>query len=233
MNFNNATMRTLTTLLRQNRILLSFLFCLAFIRLFVADWYGVPSGSMYPTLLIGDRVISNRMAYDIRLPFTETILLRLHEPRRGDIVTFMSPDDGMHLVKRIVAIPGDTVSMRNNILEINGVRAAYGEADPDIAGHRVPGYDDEQIVREERIFGEDHAILLMPGRKAFRDFGPVTIPAGEYVVLGDNRDNSKDSRYLGFIRRGLLTGRVTRVAFSFDPDRGYRPRWERFGVATE
>lgn len=231
--FDDVTMRKGMKLLRQNRLLLLFLVFLLAVRLFVVDWYGVPSGSMYPTLLIGDRVVSNRMAYDVRLPFADTVLLHIDDPRRGDIVTFISPDDGLHLVKRVVALPGDVVSMRNNILEINGIRAAYGKPDPEVADHHVPDYEGKQEVIEESILGQERAILLMPGRKAFRDFGPVTIPAGQYVVLGDNRDNSKDSRYLGFIRRGLLTGRVTRIAFSFDPDRAYRPRWERFGAAPE
>jgi signal peptidase I len=215
-------------LIAGNKTFLIFLFGMLVVRSAVADWYDVPSGSMYPNLMIGDRVVSNRLAYDVKLPFTDVIVKRLADPRRGDIVTFTSPEDGTRLVKRIVAVPGDVVEMRGERLTINGVAATYDEAAGAVAQHVTPDYGGRQSVLNERVLGQQRAIIVMPERPARRDFGPLAVPDGQYLMLGDNRDNSKDSRYIGFVRRELITGQVRRVAFSLDADRHYAPRFERF-----
>lgn len=218
-------------LIADNKGFLFFLFAMIIVRSAVADWYGVPSGSMYPTLLIGDRILSDRLAYDVKIPFTDVIVKHLADPRRGDIVTFTSPQDGVRLVKRLVGLPGDVVEMRGEELVINGVKASYGAADGAVATHLTPDYAGEQLVLTEQILGSRRPIIVMPQRMALRTFGPVTVPPGQYLMLGDNRDNSRDSRYIGFVKRELITGRVQRVAFSLDTARFYLPRIDRFGAA--
>lgn len=215
----------------ENKGFLFFLFGMVVVRSAIADWYGVPSSSMYPTLMIGDRIISDRLAYDIKIPFTDVIVKHIADPQRGDIVTFSSPEDGVRLVKRVVGVPGDVVEMHDEQLMINGVRASYDPATGDTATHLTPNYEGEQRILNEQIFGKQRPIIVMPGRAAMRSFGPVTVPQGEYLMLGDNRDNSKDSRYIGFVKRELLTGQVKRVVFSLDTDKYYLPRVERFGTA--
>lgn len=218
-------------LIADNKGFLFFLFAMIVVRSAVADWYGVPSGSMYPTLLIGDRILSDRLAYDVKIPFTDVIVTHLADPERGDIVTFTSPQDGVRLVKRLVGLPGDVIEMRGEELIINGVKASYGPAAGKLASHLTPDYAGEQLVLSEQILGSHRAIIVMPQRPALRSFGPVTVPAGQYLMLGDNRDNSRDSRYIGFVKRELITGRVTRVAFSLDTAKYYLPRIDRFGAA--
>ena len=223
-------MRRIKQLVTDNKGFLLFMFGMILVRSAVADWYGVPSGSMYPTLMIGDRIVSNRLAYDVKLPFTDVVLKHLADPQRGDIVTFTSPEDGERLVKRLIALPGDVVEMRGEELIINGVKAAYAEATGDEVQRITPDYAGPQLVLTEQLLGTRHPIIVMPERQALRDFGPVTVPAGQYLMLGDNRDNSKDSRYIGFVKRELITGKVFRVAFSLDTDRYYMPRTDRFGA---
>lgn len=226
-------MLRLRKLIADNKGFLFFLFGMIMVRSAIADWYGVPSGSMYPTLMIGDRIVTDRLAYDVKLPFTDVILRHLADPKRGDIVTFTSPEDGNRLVKRLVAIPGDVVEMRGEQLIINGVQASYGQPGSDVLAHLSPDYAGPQLVLTEQILGSRRPIIVMPERKALRSFGPVTVPSGQYLMLGDNRDNSKDSRYIGFVKRELITGQVKRVAISFDANHYYLPRVDRVGVALQ
>ena len=221
----------LKKLLSGNKDILFFLIGMIIVRSAIADWYSVPSGSMYPTLMIGDRIIANRLAYDLKIPFTDVILLHLDDPERGDIVTFISPDDGNRLVKRVIGLPGDVIEMRNEKLVVNGIDASYAAAEGDIATQLTPDYSGRQLVLNERLLARQQQIIVMPERGAIRSFGPVTVPEGEYLMLGDNRDNSRDSRFIGFIKRESLTGRVRHVAFSLDAERYYLPRPARFGAA--
>lgn len=220
-------------LLADNKGFLLFVAAMILMRSALADWYLVPSSSMYPHLLEGDRVIANRIAYDIKVPFTDVILKQVADPQRGDIVTFLSPEGGTRLVKRVIGLPGDVVEMVDEKLIINGVPADYAEVtDPDPA-HLTPSheYAQAQLVFTESLGDLQHNIIVMPDRRAMRSFGPMTVPAGEYMMLGDNRDNSNDSRYYGFVKRELITGRVSRLMFSLDSNRYYLPRLERIGAS--
>jgi len=216
-------------LCRENKGFLAFLLGMLLFRSAIADWYVVPSGSMYPTLLIGDHVMANRLAYDVKLPFTDVILRHNADPVRGDIVTFTSPADGVRLVKRLVAVPGDVVEMRDERLTINGVALEYQpfKAHAEL----TPDYTGQQVVFNENLLGKNHAVIQMPERISIRSFGPVKVPDGQYLMLGDNRDNSADSRYIGFVKRELITGQVTRVLYSLDEKNYYLPRLNRFASA--
>jgi len=197
----------------------------------VADWNHVPSGSMKPTILECERILVNKLAYDLKVPLTTWHVVEWGQPARGDIVVFNSPRDGARLVKRVIGLPGDTVELRNNRLIINGEPARYAPPD-EPTGPTAP--DAEMAgceLARERLGGLDHAVMAIPGTPALRSFGPVVVPAGRYLVLGDNRDNSADSRYFGFVERRAIVGRASTVVVSFDPDRHYRPRFDRWFTA--
>ncbi len=198
------------------------------LRSAVADWNDVPTGSMEPTILPGDRIFVNKMSYGLRVPFTTTWVAQWSEPRPGEIVTFLAPDTGTRLVKRIVAGPGDTVELRNNHLIVNGAAMSY-RALPDTALAEIDaGRRGAHEFALELLAGRSHAMAVTPSVRAMRSFGPVTVPVGNYFMLGDNRDVSGDSRYFGFVARERITGRAPAIALSLDPDRWYAPRFGRF-----
>ena len=213
--------------IRQNRGFIAFLLCFGLMRGAVADWNPIPSGSMRPTLLEGDVVLVNRLAYDLKLPLTDVILARLGEPRRGDVVTFNSPANGTRLIKRVVGLPGDVLEMRNEKLIINGQPLHY-EGAQSIREQLAFGEQVDGISATENLTGREHRMQVLPAVNARRNFAPVTVPAGQYFMLGDNRDNSEDSRYIGFVPREKLIGRAHRVLVSADILDKWQPRLSRF-----
>jgi len=204
-----------------------FVAVLAPLRSAVVDWNWVPSGSMKPTILVGDLVLVDKLAYGLRVPFTTRRLATWAEPARGDIAILFSPRDGERLVKRVVGLPGDTVEMRGDVLYVNGVRQGYSVQDPGPYLREFPE-DRSPVVAVERLGGRDHLIAVLPGRPALRTFGPSHVPSGRYFVMGDSRDNSADSRFFGPVARGDIVGRATRVLASFDTSRCLLPRLGRF-----
>jgi signal peptidase I len=220
----------MTHWIRQNRGFLVFLLLLGLFRTAVADWNPIPSGSMHPNILEGDVVLVNRLAYDLKLPLTDRVIMSLKNPQRGDIVTFTSPRDGMRLIKRIVAIPGDRIAMLDKQLIVNGERASYVTLEPE-AGREALDAPWKAELYMEQLAGEKHAIQLLPGTVARDGFEALTIPEGQYLMLGDNRDNSADSRYIGLVPRRLLIGKAVRVLLSVDILGAWLPRLERFGQA--
>ncbi|MEJ2088373.1 MAG: signal peptidase I [Gammaproteobacteria bacterium] len=220
----------LTKIWRDWRGFALFIVVMLVFRSAIADWNQVPSGSMLPTILVGDRIIVDKLAYDLRVPFTLKRLLRWHEPARGDVVTFPSPEDERLLVKRIVGIPGDVVELKNNVLIINGERASYT---PIEQSELVDAPIDEAFryrFYKESVLGNERMIMLHESRytSSASSYGPVTVPQGHYLMLGDNRDNSRDSRVIGFVSRDRILGRAESIAFSLDYDHYYQPRTERF-----
>ncbi len=214
--------------LKQNRGFLVFLVCFAFFRSAMADWNPIPSGSMRPTLLEGDVVLVNRLAYDFKIPLTDISLLELGDPKRGDVVTFTSPSDGTRLIKRLVALPGDVVEMRDERLTINGVAAEYADFQT-VEERSELGSPQSALRGMERVAGSARAIQFLPGGRAMRSFGAVVVPKDSYFFLGDNRDNSADSRYIGVVPRQRLIGRAHHVLVSADITDNWLPRPERFG----
>jgi signal peptidase I len=194
----------------------------------IADWNDVPTGSMKPTILIGDRIFVNKLAYDLKVPFTSTRLVTWDDPERGDIVICWSPADGARLVKRVVGVPGDVIQMKNGSLIINGQKRGY-ESTARSGFTRALGSETNQYrFFTEDLTGHRHTVAETPGKNAIRNFGPVTIAAGQYFMMGDNRDNSADSRYFGFVPRTDVVGRVEGIAFSLNYEDHYKPRWWRF-----
>ncbi|MBP7828781.1 MAG: signal peptidase I [Kiritimatiellae bacterium] len=194
----------------------------------IADWNHVPSGSMKPTILECERILVNKLAYDLKVPLTTRHLAEWGQPARGDIVVFNSPRDGTRLVKRVIGLPGDVIELRNNRLIINGESVPYERADERTGAFLSAAERAEGELARECLGGLDHTVMAIPGTPALRSFGPVAVPEGRYLVLGDNRDNSADSRYFGFVERRAIVGRASAVVVSFDPDRHYRPRFGRW-----
>lgn len=213
---------------QEVRPILVMLLVLCSIRSSLADWNDVPTGSMKPTILEGDRVFVNKLAYDLKVPFTTWHVAEWGNPRRGDIVVFYSPKDETRLVKRVVGLPGDTIELRDEHLIINGKPVEYAPAGTGIA---EPLSAEEQLQSQfatEQLPGHTHALMVIPGFPAKRSFDPVKVPAGQYFMMGDNRDNSFDSRYFGTVDRQRIVGQATDVVLSLDKTEGWLPRLGRF-----
>lgn len=201
------------------------------IRTFLVEAFKIPTGSMERTLLVGDFLLVNKAVYGAQVPFTGIRLPAFDNPERGDVVVFEYPlDRSKNYVKRVVGLPGDTLTMRNGELYVNRERE-----DEEYVQHTQPGadYHDPQFDWQKEY--------LAPGvdRSTYHatrdDWGPIVVPDGKYFVMGDNRDNSQDSRYWGFVDAGLIKGRPLFIYYSFDRSK-LRPmpwltevRWERVG----
>jgi signal peptidase I len=219
----------LRTFWAESRTIVIFLIVMILFRSAIADWNQVPTGSMKPTILEGDRVVVNKLAYDLKVPFTSWEVGHWADPSRGEIVTFYSPKDEKLLIKRVIGTPGDTVSMRNNQLYINDEAATYDALDGEIV-HQLDLYQRHRhAFFFEKYDGDRHPVMLKPSPPNNNNsFGPIEIPDNFYLMLGDNRDNSADSRAIGLVSRDRITGRAHTVAFSVDYEDYYLPRIDRF-----
>jgi signal peptidase I len=183
---------------------------------------------MWPTILEGDRIFVDKLAYGLRLPFSRLWLSEGDDPERGDVITFASPKDGSRLVKRIVGVPGDRISMSDNRLSVNGQPVDYDET----RALRVRGLQEGQELRMrvavEALPGHEHEVAFTDGSFTRQSFPEIVVPEDHYFFLGDNRDQSFDSRYMGMVERDDIYGRVTHIALSVDPERSYLPRFERW-----
>lgn len=194
------------------------------IRSFIVAPFKIPSSSMVPTLEVGDYLFVLRYTYGFRIPFTDTQLMP-RQAHRGDVAVFVFPEDkSKDYIKRIVGLPGDVITYRENRLFINGKEMPLEEK-----GMRTyflgDGSADASGLYEENLDGVKHEVL----RKHFsiRD-GEWTVPADMYFALGDNRNNSRDSRFWGFIPQSYMVGRAAIIWWSWDHERN-APRWERLG----
>ena len=218
-------------------------------RLTAVDWFDVPSGSMEPTVMTGDRIVVNKSAFGLRVPFTKsTWIMRWGTPNRGDMVVAYSPDEGdeVRIVKRIVAIPGDTIQMIDGRLHINGIAPEMTH----LEASEFPAMDQVAASKmdffTETVDGDSHAVMFNQGRGGIRDFPAIKVPEDQYVIIGDNRDNSKDARgwnaaqtklpdgsiqqTIEFTDIDRIQGRAFAVAFSLD---NWVPRWGRFFKGLE
>lgn len=200
-----------------------FIFFMVLFRSAVADWYLVPTGSMKPTILEGDYVLTNRLAYQLKLPFTDTVLASWDAPRRGDIVVFDSPADGTRLVKRVVGLPGDRVAMLHNRIFINGEEVSYQGMNQQQAREVWPQHP--PLLLQERLGQVDHTVAVHDDRYSpYQSFPERVIPEGHYFMMGDNRDNSGDSRIFGTVDSHLIAGKADYILLSLDWGKSYLPR---------
>jgi len=176
-----------------------------FIRTFVIQAYKIPSGSMKPTLQIGDHILVSKFNYGVKLPFLRSTLIPIGTPKRGDILVFIYPEDrSKDFIKRLIGLPGDTIEIRNKKILLNG----------------LPSNDTHGVYVDN---------LIIPGSVQPRDnFGPVTVPEDSIFVMGDNRDESYDSRFWGFVKMKDVLGKALIIYWSWNHDDTW-VRWGRIG----
>lgn len=208
--------------------MLTMLLVMFAFRSAIADWNDVPTGSMNPTIMEGDRVFVNKLAYDLKIPFTTHRLAKWSDPKRGDIVVFFSPVDEIRLVKRVVGLPGDRIELKNNQLLVNGAPTQYELLDQKVINEIPAAQQAQHHFATEVLAEHPHPVMATPSKPAPRSFGPITVPAGHYFMMGDNRDNSFDSRFYGCVDRERIVGRASAVVISLDREDYYLPRWHRF-----
>ena len=209
---------TLIKLWKSNKTFVLFMVLMFVFRSSLADWNAVPTGSMKPTIIEGDRILVNKLAYDVHLPFTDISVFTVSNPVRGDIVIFDSAVSKIRLVKRVVGEPGDKIELKANVLYINGERLSYENVE----------FGKGLIDQKEDLVGVEHLIRVNRFGSAYSSFAPIVVPQGYYFVLGDNRDNSADSRAIGLIPRSEIVGRTNSVVMSLNYDNYYLPRADRF-----
>ncbi|HET7674690.1 MAG TPA: signal peptidase I [Gammaproteobacteria bacterium] len=196
------------------------------VRSFIVEPFHIPSGSMIPTLMIGDFVLVNKFDYGIRLPLSHAKIISIGEPQRGDVAVFRFPKNpNVDYIKRIVGVPGDHIEYRNETLYVNGKRVE----DTPLGWYSGP-HVAEARVGIEHLDGVDHKILTMPNVQGKE--GSWVVPPHEYFAMGDNRDNSFDSRYWGFVPEKNLIGKAFIIWMNWD---GYpsMPMWSRIGTAIK
>jgi signal peptidase I len=223
------------------KALLSALLFFIFLRTFILEAYRIPSGSMIPTLLVGDWLFVNKLVYGPHIPFTNITLPGYKDPQRGDVVVFKSPDQkdqpwdpNPTLVKRLVGMPGDTIYMRKGILYRNGAvsKLNFPASDPNQAFDSVDPLFDWQKAAGLKAsrFG------AAPDQPTHDNWGPLVVPPKHYFMMGDSRYNSKDSRYWSFVPRENIRGQPMFVYYAYNADDSDRPlpfitdiRWRRIG----
>jgi signal peptidase I len=210
------------------------------LRSFLVEPFKIPSGSMMPTLLIGDFILVNKFTYGIRLPVLDKKIIEVGEPERGDVIVFRFPEDpSIDYIKRVVGVPGDTIGYRDKTLFINGKPAPQipvGFYQGSGSGAAMTG----ALESVERIGNLEHSVLInrqapdhsLNCQRLSR--GPVTVPEGHYFAMGDNRDNSRDSRCWGFVPEQNLVGKAFGIWMSWDLNRsGFPIAWERLGEGID
>jgi signal peptidase I len=198
------------------RFFLPVLMLILGVRTCLAEPFRIPSGSMVPTLLVGDYILVNKFSYGVRLPVLNTKVLDVGEPVRGDVVVFRAPwAPGETWIKRVVGLPGDEVTYRNKTLYINGEEMAQVDVGA-YTGPLEPQHDMASAeLRTEQLGRVEHKIMALPMRRNGAE-GTWTVPAGQYFMMGDSRDNSLDSRYNGFVPEENLVGKAFLIWMNFD-----------------
>lgn len=210
--------RLLTTI-KNNLGFILILTMLFSIRSSLADWYHIPSGSMQPSIEIGDRVLVDKTAYRLEFPFTNILLSQTGQPGHGDIIVFESAAAKERLIKRVIGLPGDTISMQDHRLKINGKSLTYSAKD--------------NYLLETDLHGHTYTIAIDSVAGPLANFSSVTVPEGFVLVLGDNRSHSADSRVHGLVPVSEIKGQAKRVVISLDKHNYYLPRsgriWQSLG----
>lgn len=212
-------------LVEYSRSFFPVLLLVVVVRSFFFEPFRIPSGSMIPTLLVGDFIFVNKYTYGVRLPVLHSKVLELNEPQRGDVMVFRFPSDpSINYIKRVVGLPGDVVIYKNRRLFINGEQVAL---EP-ISQGRGSGAAQMGV---EQLGDARHLIRVEPARVS-RGEGRYEVPQGHYFMMGDNRDNSQDSRFrpVGFVPEANIVGKAVRIWMSWDFTNP--PRWARIGEAV-
>jgi len=227
-------------LVEYSRSFFPVILAVLLLRSFVVEPFRIPSGSMMPTLLVGDFILVNKFSYGLRLPVLNAKVLPLGEPERGDVVVFRFPqNESIDYIKRVVGVPGDQIYYRNKTLYVNGEPIRQIALPPYVGEGAGKGHTGALRAVED-IDGIEHDILInprtgdLPGGCAVLASGPVNVPDGSYFVMGDNRDNSNDSRCWGFVPEANLVGRAFAIWMNWDGQReGFPIAFDRLGHLIE
>lgn len=232
--------------LKESAVSLAIALAVVFsIRSSIVESFKIPSGSMIPTLVIGDYIFVNKFAYGLRLPFTDVFVTEKTRPGRGDIIVFRFPkDESIDFIKRVVGLPGETIEVRDKVLYVNGEPMPQTQLPKDRADKKIADGDlDDPKYRfvqpaffRERLGAVEHTMLIDRGNPMLPSFGPITVPADSFFVMGDNRDVSNDSRFWGFVPRANIKGRAFVIWMTTWVDFGekfYRFRVDRVGRGLE
>jgi len=213
-------MRHFSVFWQENKKFMLILLTIVCFKSAIADLNSISGRSMQPTLLDGDKVWVNKLAYDIKIPLFGISVAEISHPERSDIIIIDSEVAGKRLVKRVIGLPGDVIYMRNNTLIING----------EVADYTIIGSEGGNITVSEQLFKHSHQTMVsgVMANYSTRNYGPAEVPPGQFFVLGDNRDNSADSRVYSFIPRDQIVGRSSSVVFSLDSEHNFKPRTNRF-----
>jgi len=223
-------------LVEYSRSFFPIILIVLLLRSFLVEPFRIPSGSMMPTLLVGDFILVNKFSYGIRLPVLNKKVIELGEPARGDVVVFKYPQNpAVDYIKRLVGVPGDTIAYRNKILYVNG--EPQKQTPLGIYTGVGSGAHQTGALKNLEALGEvEHDVLVNPRVPDFGfgcqvlHRGPITVPEGYYFAMGDNRDNSNDSRCWGLVPEENLVGKAFGIWMSWDGNRsGFPIAWERLG----
>ncbi len=232
---------------KENKGFFGLLILIVTVKSSIIDWNYVPTGSMRPTLADGDQIIINKLAYDITIPLTYKSLYKISDPKKGDIVVFDTAKQDVRMVKRVLAVPGDKIKIRKNKVYINDKELEYAEdfnsefldsvfkpldkSDKETYKKNNLSIDKMAVkYQTETLNGIKHGIRLEEGVQKIGSLGlkEMIIPENNYLMIGDNRNNSLDSRYWGLVERHEIVGKVNHVVFSLDQDHWLKPRIDRF-----
>ena len=222
------------------------------LRSVAIDWYRVPTGSMKPTIFEGDFIVVNKLAWDLKVPFRTEHISEWGDPQRGDIVVFKNPEGNDRMVKRVIGMPGDELRIIGEQIWINEQLISYyplpksrfpalneqDRASHTVAAEQLPAdladnsaSDNEQSQPEQAAIV--HPVMFGPEKRLPPIQGDYTVPQDHYFMLGDHRNDSRDSRYFGAVDRSAMLGRVVRVAISLNPEQSWKPRWRRFFMSLK
>tara|TARA_Y100000389_G_scaffold204709_1_gene259106 strand:- start:2605 stop:3363 length:759 start_codon:yes stop_codon:yes gene_type:complete len=219
---NNQLPKFLIFLIEYSRSFFPVLFFVLFVRSFVFEPFRIPSGSMKPTLIVGDFIFVKKFSYGLRLPVTEKKIIDIGQPERGDVVVFRLPSNpNINYIKRVIGLPGDEITLNRQRLVINGRLMNVNETGK---------FFDASPVYSEDLDGRVHETLFYNLAKSERD-GVYIVPEGEYFFMGDNRDRSRDSRYIGSVPEEYLVGEAVRIWMHFVP--WEIPEWRRIGMRIQ
>lgn len=222
------------------------IFIVMFLRSSIIEPYKIPSGSMIPTLFIGDHIFVNKFAYGFKVPFTEFFLdkplymTKEQVPTRGDVIVFRYPkDESINYIKRVIGLPGDRVAIREKVLYINDKPVEIAPLNNPAMVEGIENDDDRRVLNlyTEKLEGAPHPVLYNMNSLLNSDYGPVEVPEGKLLALGDNRDRSSDSRIWGFVPLENIKGKAMFVwlnfVFSVDNEFRFQFRPERIGTVIK
>lgn len=216
-------------LVEMSRTFFPIILLVLVVRSFIVEPFRIPSGSMMPTLLVGDFILVNKFAYGLRLPVLNTRIIDIGEPQRGEVFVFRYPENPhIDYIKRVIGVPGDHIFYRNKQLTINGQPVPQTYLDTYVGKGSGASSTGARHLSED-LLGTQHDILVMPERNVFAGDFEYVVPQGQYFAMGDNRDNSRDSRAWGTVPEENLVGKAFMIWMNWDWETDHFVEWKRLG----